>query len=70
MGDNDLARDIGVPPWKLRSMRVQLRGWDAQGLARAIQHVALADAEVKGAAEDAGYALERCLLAIADCRRS
>lgn len=70
MGDNDLARDIGVPPWKLRGMRAQLRGWDARGLATAIRHVARADAEVKGAADGPEYALERCVLAIAGCRRS
>ncbi|MDO5499634.1 MAG: DNA polymerase III subunit delta, partial [Propionibacteriaceae bacterium] len=70
MGDNDLARDIGVPPWKIRGMRVQLRGWDARGLAAAIRHVARADADVKGAADGPEYALERCVLAIAACRRS
>lgn len=70
MGDNDLAREVGVPPWKLRSMRAQLRGWDARGLASAIGHVARADADVKGAADGPDYALERCLLAIAACRRA
>lgn len=70
MGDNDLARDIGVPPWKIRSMRQQLRGWDQRGLAAAVQHVARADADVKGAADGPEYALERCLLAIAACRRA
>lgn len=69
MGDNDLARDIGVPPWKIRTMRQQLRGWDQRGLATAIQHVARADADVKGAADGPEYALERCLLAIAGCRK-
>lgn len=70
MGDNDLGREIGVPPWKLRSMRTQLRGWDARGLETAIGHVAQADADVKGAADQPEYALERCLLAIARCRRN
>jgi DNA polymerase-3 subunit delta len=69
MGDNDLGHEIGVPPWKLRSMRQQLRGWDEGGLERAIGHVAQADADVKGAAGEPEYALERCLLAIARCRR-
>lgn len=69
MGDNDLAREVGVPPWKLRSMRTQLRGWDARGLASAIRQVARADADVKGAADSPEYALERCLLAVAACRR-
>lgn len=70
MGDNDLARDIGVPPWKIRTMRQQLRGWDARGLAAAIRHVAQADADVKGAADGPEYALERCVLAVASCRRT
>ena len=70
MGDSDLARNIGVPPWKIRTMRQQLRGWDQRGLAAAIRHVAQADAEVKGAADGPEYALERCLLAVASCRRS
>ena len=34
-----------------------------------IGHVARADADVKGAADGPEYALERCLLAIASCRR-
>ena len=69
MGDNDLARDIGVPPWKLRTMRQQLRGWDQSGLAAAIRAVALADADIKGAADEPAYALERCVLAVTRARR-
>ena len=33
----DLAREVGVPPWKLKSMRAQARGWDTAGLARALR---------------------------------
>ncbi|HET9872631.1 MAG TPA: DNA polymerase III subunit delta [Propionibacteriaceae bacterium] len=69
MGDADLAREIGVPPWKLKSMRPQARGWDQRGIAAAINAVAIADAEVKGASDDAEFALERALLAIATARR-
>jgi DNA polymerase-3 subunit delta len=68
--EGDLAREVGVPPWKLKSMRSQARGWDQRGLARALQAVAVADAQVKGAADDAELALERLVLAVADCRRS
>jgi DNA polymerase-3 subunit delta len=50
-------------------MRAQARGWDASGLAHALQAVALADAEVKGAADDAGFALERMVLAVSRARR-
>lgn len=65
----ELAREVGVPPWKLKSMRSQARGWDQRGLARALQAVAVADAQVKGAADDAEFALEQLVLAVAGCRR-
>ena len=65
----DLAREVGVPPWKLKSMRAQARGWDTSGLAHALQAVALADAEVKGAADDAAFALERMVLTVSRARR-
>ncbi len=64
--DADLAREVGVPPWKLKSLRQQAKGWTAGGLAAAIQAVAQADADVKGASGDAGYALERMVITI--CR--
>jgi DNA polymerase-3 subunit delta len=64
----DLAREAGVPPWKLRILRDQARGWEDAGLARAIRAVAQADADVKGAASDASYALERMVLTVAGAR--
>jgi DNA polymerase III subunit delta len=64
----DLAREIGVPPWKLKSLRGQARGWTPGGLADAIQAVARADADVKGASSDADHALERMVLAVAAAR--
>jgi DNA polymerase-3 subunit delta len=68
--DADLAREIGVPPWKLRSIRAQARDWSEPALARAIRAVAQADADIKGAAGDAAYTLERLVLTIAGLRRS
>lgn len=67
--DVDLAREVGVPPWKLKPMRTQARGWDQRGLARALQAVATADAEVKGAADDAAFSLEQAVLAVSQARR-
>jgi DNA polymerase III subunit delta len=64
MRDADLAREAGVPPWKLRMLRDQARGWNDLGLATAITAVARADADVKGAAGDASYALERMVLTV------
>ena len=54
--------------WKIRVLRDQARGWDDLGLARAITAVAQADADVKGAASDAAYALERMVLRVATAR--
>lgn len=65
MNEADLAREVGVPPWKLKTLRQQSRGWEQAGLADALQIVATADAEVKGAADDADFALERCVLQVA-----
>ena len=68
MKEADLAREVGVPPWKLRSLREQSRGWTEGGLARAIRAVARADADIKGAASDASYTLERLVLTITGLR--
>lgn len=68
--EGDLAREVGVPPWKLRTLRDQSRGWEEPGLVTAIQAVAQADADVKGAASDASYALERMVISVATARAS
>jgi DNA polymerase III subunit delta len=68
MGEADLAREVGVPPWKLRTIRAQARDWSDAGLSRAIRAVAQADADIKGAASDASYTLERLVLTIAGLR--
>lgn len=67
--DNELAAHIGAPPFKIRSMRQQLRSWDAPGLAAAISAVAQADLDVKGGAADPAFAVERMVLAVAAQRR-
>jgi DNA polymerase-3 subunit delta len=68
MKEADLAREVGVPPWKLRTLREQSRGWSEAGLGRAIRAVAQADADIKGAASDAHYTLERLVLTITGLR--
>ncbi len=68
MREADLAREVGVPPWKLRTLRQQASGWSDAGLARVIRAVAQADADVKGAAGDASYALERLVLTVTGLR--
>jgi len=68
MREADLAREVGVPPWKLRSLGGQARGWSEKGLAGAIRAVARADADIKGAASDASYTLERLVLTVTGLR--
>lgn len=69
MGQAELARELGMPAWKIDSVRRQVRGWDGDGVARALTAVAAADAAVKGGAVSAGYALERAVVDVAGARR-
>ena len=59
-----LAGPLGMPPWKIKKAQAPARGWDQSGLADAMQVVAGLNADVKGVAADAGYALERAVLKI------
>jgi DNA polymerase-3 subunit delta len=68
MREAELAREVGVPPWKLRTIRDQSRGWSDAGIAKAIRAVARADADIKGAASDASYTLERLVLTVTGLR--
>lgn len=67
--DADIAAEVGVPSWKLKSMREQLRGWQPQTLATALSVIAAADADIKGAASDPEYALERMVLQVSALAR-
>jgi DNA polymerase-3 subunit delta len=66
----DLARELGMPPWKIDRVRQQLRGWTQDGISVALRAVAEADAAVKGGAADPAYALERAVLAVATASRA
>lgn len=63
-----VATQLGMPPWKVKKAMGQSRGWDADGLAEALQLVAAVNADVKGVAVDAEYALERTVLALCAAR--
>ncbi|MFF1610910.1 DNA polymerase III subunit delta [Amycolatopsis sp. NPDC058278] len=62
---NQMAGELGMPPWKIRKAQGQSRGWNQDGLATAMRVVARLNAEVKGVAADPGYALERAVLQVA-----
>jgi DNA polymerase-3 subunit delta len=68
--DNDLARDLGVPPWKVKQVRDQSRAWTPDAIATALRAVATADADIKGQAHDASYTLERLVLTVTGLRTS
>ncbi len=63
-----VASILKVPPFKVRIIRDQARGWESVGLAQAVRLVAHADADVKGQASDAAYALEKLVIAVAGLR--
>lgn len=64
-----LAQQLGMPAWKVEKTQRQLRGWRPESISAAMAAVALADGEVKGAAVDAGYAVERAVLAVVHARQ-
>ncbi len=68
MRNNDLMREVGVPGWKLDTLRRQAHGWDEDGVGRAIRTVARADADIKGQASDPAYALEKMVLDVVRAR--
>jgi DNA polymerase-3 subunit delta len=64
-----LASSLGMPPWKVERAQRQARGWTADGLVDAMRAAAYCNAEVKGGADDRGYALERAIFAMAAARQ-
>jgi DNA polymerase-3 subunit delta len=64
------AAEIGVPAWKLRDVAATARAWSEPALAGAIRAVAQADAQIKGAAQDPDFALERLIIKLAGLRRA
>lgn len=61
---NQLAGELGMPPWKIRKAQGQARGWGRESLTEALGVVASLNADVKGAAADPDYALEHAALRI------
>ncbi|MBO2529284.1 MULTISPECIES: DNA polymerase III subunit delta [Thermobifida] len=68
LSESELAKQAKVPPWKLRTLRQQARGWTPRGVAQAMRVVAETDALVKGAGRDPAYALERAVIEIVAAR--
>jgi len=61
----ELAGQLGMAPWQIDKARRQLHRWSPGAIADAVGAIATADAEVKGAASDPIYALEKAITRIA-----
>jgi DNA polymerase-3 subunit delta len=64
----ELAGALGMAPWQIDKARRQLNRWSPGQIADAVGAVAMADAEVKGAASDPIYALEKAVTKIASAQ--
>ncbi|MFI5511103.1 DNA polymerase III subunit delta [Mycobacterium sp. NPDC051804] len=61
-----LASELGMPPWRVQKAQKQARRWSRGSIAEAMQLVAALNADVKGAAADADYALESAVRKVAE----
>jgi DNA polymerase III subunit delta len=61
-----LAGELGMPPWRVQKAQKQARRWSRDRLATAMRLVAALNADVKGAAADADYALEAAVRKVAE----
>ncbi len=61
-----LAGELGMPPWRVQKAQKQARGWSADMVATAMRVAAALNADVKGAAADADYALEAAVRTVAE----
>jgi DNA polymerase-3 subunit delta len=61
-----LAAELGMPPWRVQKAQKQSRRWSRATVAEAMRLVATLNADVKGAAADADYALEAAVRKVAE----
>ncbi|MFY2859538.1 DNA polymerase III subunit delta [Mycobacterium sp. THU-M104] len=61
-----LAAQLGMPPWRVQKAQKQARRWSRDTVATALKLVAVLNADVKGAAADAEYALEAAVRRVAE----
>jgi DNA polymerase-3 subunit delta len=61
-----LAGELRMPPWRVQKAQKQARRWSRDRVATAMRLVAALNADVKGAAADADYALEATVRKIAE----
>jgi DNA polymerase-3 subunit delta len=62
----DLAAELGMHPFRVEKAQKQARRWSRGSIAEAMRLVATLNADVKGAAADADYALETAVRKVAE----
>ena len=65
-----VAQQLGLPPWKVKKAQSQVAGWTPATIRSALGVVAALNADVKGAAADVGYALERGVHQVLEFRQA
>ena len=61
-----LAGELGMPQWRVQKAQKQSRRWTRDSVAEAMRLVAALNADVKGVAADANYALESAVRRVAE----
>lgn len=64
------ARSLGMPDWMIRNLSRDARSWNDRSLARALEAVARADHEVKGAGRDPRWSVQHMVIEIGRARRA
>lgn len=66
---NQLASVLGMAPWQVQRVTATARHWTPVNIAGAVELIARADAEAKGQARDAEFAVERMVTKVATLAR-
>ena len=61
----ELPSLLGVAPFQVRYIQQAARHWTAAGIAQAVEWIAQADAEAKGASRNPEFAVERAVIRVA-----
>lgn len=61
-----LAGELGMPPWRVQKAQKQSRRWSRDRVGTAVRLVATLNADVKGAAANADYVVERAVRSVAE----
>lgn len=70
LASGQIAAALGMAPWQAQRVSATARHWTPVNIAGAIELIARADAEVKGQARDADFAVERMVTKVAGMARS